>query len=120
MKLVLLMCLVSMESMASEKVLLKLRRVRPYIACDVSLQSVEITRINYGIKFSKKVPYKIDDFSNLIEEAYKSQNTSNLSSEHFAFYPVQGENEYFNLSQSDTKSLKLINLISMLCELKPL
>ncbi len=110
----------TINTYAGEEVLLKLRREKPFVQCDVSAQFVKITRISQGVKFSKTISYQIEDFKYLIKDAFDARNDSSLSSEHFALNPDSGQAEYFSLSLSEPTSLKLINLISTLCELRHL
>ena len=119
-KLMFLAAMISLNSYANEEVLLKLRRGKPFVHCDVSTRSVKLTRTTQGVKFSKTVNYQIDDFKSLIRDAFNSRIESNASSEHFALNVDSGTSEYFNLSLNEPKNLKLINLISTLCELRNL
>lgn len=119
-KFIFLTTMISLNSFASEEILLKLRREKPFIQCDISANSVKITRVSQGVKFSKTVSYQIEDFKSLIKDAFDSRTDSSLSSEHFALNSDSSGEEYFNLSLSEPKNLKLINLISTLCELRHL
>ncbi len=119
-KLLFLTAMITFNSYAGEEVLLKLRREKPFVHCDVSNSSVKLTRVSQGVKFSKTVSYKIDDFQSLIRDAFNSRSEANASAEHFALNVDSGTTEYFNLSLNEPKNLKLINLISTLCELRNL
>lgn len=119
-KLVLVSALISLNSFASEEVLLKLRRERPFVHCDISKDSVKITRVVQGVKFSKVQNYKIDDFKSLIIEARNMRNETDLSTEHMALDVGSDNSEYFYLSLKEPKSLKLTNLMTALCELRSL
>lgn len=118
MKFVMLLVLaLPMSSFGAEKSLLQLRREKPFILCDISNNQVKIVRKTQGVKFSKIVSYEMDDVQPLIEDAFVSQQVVDPSAEHFG---VNNKNERFPLSNVDPKSVKLIRLISELCEVRSL
>lgn len=115
--IVLLTLALPLASFSSENSLLLLRREKPFIQCDVSKSQVKIVRKTQGVKFSKVVSYEMDDLSPLIEDAFVSLQTNDAGAEHFA---INNKNESFPLAGTDPKSLKLIRLISELCEVRSL
>ncbi len=118
MKSILLMMLVlPISAFGAESSLLQLRREKPFLNCDISSNTVKIVRKTQGVQFSKIVKYEIDDMSSLIEDAYNSHLPEVTGIEHYAF---NKSNLKFPLSGNDPKSLKLIRLISELCELRNL
>ena len=108
-------------SFASSDTLLRLKRVNPIIDCEISQKSVKITRSVQGISFSKDTSYQIEDLAPIIKAAYENRNnTTGASSEHTALLIEGNEKINFNLDANEAKALKLIRLISTLCEVRNL
>lgn len=112
----LLVILYSANALSFDQVLLKLRKEKPFVECDITSSNASIVKSSQGIKYKKDIPYEIDDLSYLIDDASQENDLSNLSSEYFAFNAKK--KEFFQLSQESSEGLKLINLISTLCELR--
>ena len=115
--------MVSFSSLASTQVLLTLKREKPSINCEISKDLVKITRSSYGVKFTKHVSYQMEDITPMIEKAFESRNQSTtFESEHLAYYlgnsDVTRSMIGFFLDASEPNALKLINLISTLCEVR--
>ncbi len=125
MKLVFLFTsvLLTIPAFASSEVLLTLKRERPAIDCEISRDSVKISRVSQGVRFIKQISYQIDDLAPMIKKAYESRDLTSVNrAEHGAFYQGNNSDEvgsvYFNLDSNEPTALKLINLISTLCELR--
>lgn len=110
-------CSFMAQSFASAGTLLSLKREKPTIHCEVSKESVLITRQSAGIKFTKQVTYTMDDFTFLIKAAYENRDiAADVVLEHSA-YLDEGKTHFY-LDPKETNALKLINLLSSLCELR--
>lgn len=106
-------------SIASSDTLLRLKREKPILDCEISQDSVKIVRTVQGISIYKNTSYQIQDLSSIIKTAYESRNTtSQTPTEHTAFLMEGGKKILFNLDSSDPNSLKIIRLISTLCEVR--
>ena len=118
---ILTITMLSGNLIASSETLLRLKREKPILDCEISQKSVKITRSAQGVSFSKNTSYQMEDLSPFIKAAYENRNgSSETPSEHTAFLIVGNEKINFNLDANEPKALKVIRLISTLCEVRNL
>lgn len=120
--LALLALLISVKGFAkSSKNVLELRMEKPYLHCEVGTDSATIIRRLEGVTFSKVVQYKISSLEGMIAAAFDNRRPETLTSEYMAYYRDNGaESVSFALDLNEPNALKLIRLISTLCEVRRL
>ena len=117
-----LLTVITLRANAASGTQLSFNRNNPLINCEISQDQVTVKRKVGGVEFIKTTAYKIDDLRPLILKAYANRIPSPETSEYSAsMQPTEeigNERVKFRLNRQEPNSLKIMSLITSLCELR--